>query len=163
MEMKFNSRLKHYTFSEIMNQVVSVKKMFPDTTYEIVGSRHMVNTYVYLKPTEYSDKYKIKLSAYVGKSYVNVFPINPKISRTVNGKKVPHMFKDASLCLFYPEYHEWHHSDKWVETLIPWASLWLFYYEIWLVTGDWLGGGIHGSNDIHQSKIKDSREKTTWM
>lgn len=26
-------------------------------------------------------------------------------------------------------------------TIVPWTSEWLFYYEIWLATGQWHGGG----------------------
>jgi hypothetical protein len=29
-------------------------------------------------------------------------------------------------------------------TILPWISEWLFFYELWLFTGDWLGGG-HGT------------------
>ena len=29
------------------------------------------------------------------------------------------------------------------ETIVPWASLWLYYYEVWHATGEWLGGGEH--------------------
>lgn len=163
MGMKYNIRPKHYTIAEIMNQVFTIKKILPETTYEIVGSKHIVNTYVYLKPTEHSERYRIKLTVHVGKTYVDVSSVSPKINRVVNGKKVPHMYKNETLCLFYPGYNEWHYSDKWMETLIPWASLWLFYYEIWIVTGEWLGGGIHGSDNIHQSEIKDNRESATWM
>jgi hypothetical protein len=28
-------------------------------------------------------------------------------------------------------------------TVIPWISEWLYFYELWLVTGEWLGGGTH--------------------
>ena len=68
-----------------------------------------------------------------------------KLSVYENGKKVPHLYSNGSLCLYYPEYQEWNYRDSWAETLIPWTSLWLFYYEIWKETGNWLGGGIHGS------------------
>jgi hypothetical protein len=27
------------------------------------------------------------------------------------------------------------------EYIVPWISLWLFFYETWLITGEWLGGG----------------------
>lgn len=30
-----------------------------------------------------------------------------------------------------------------VDSVLLWASLWLFFYEVWLATGDWLGGGEH--------------------
>jgi hypothetical protein len=29
------------------------------------------------------------------------------------------------------------------ETILPLASIWLFYYEMWQATGEWLGGGEH--------------------
>jgi hypothetical protein len=29
------------------------------------------------------------------------------------------------------------------DTIVPWLILWLFYYEIWHVTGEWKGGGVH--------------------
>lgn len=31
------------------------------------------------------------------------------------------------------------------ETIVPWASEWLFYFELWLVTKEWMGGGEHPS------------------
>jgi len=27
------------------------------------------------------------------------------------------------------------------DTIVPWTADWLAHYEIWLVTGDWYGGG----------------------
>jgi hypothetical protein len=26
-------------------------------------------------------------------------------------------------------------------TVVPWISEWLLYYELWLFTGEWTGGG----------------------
>jgi hypothetical protein len=28
-------------------------------------------------------------------------------------------------------------------TIIPWTIEWLFFYETWLATGEWHGGGKH--------------------
>jgi hypothetical protein len=28
------------------------------------------------------------------------------------------------------------------DTIVPWTSEWLMYYEIWLATSDWYGGGV---------------------
>jgi hypothetical protein len=46
------------------------------------------------------------------------------------------------LCLFLGN-HEWHESIPIADTLVPWASEWLFFYELWLATGEWLGEGEH--------------------
>jgi transposase InsO family protein len=29
------------------------------------------------------------------------------------------------------------------QTIVPWTSLWLFYFEDWLSEGEWRGGGEH--------------------
>lgn len=62
--------------------------------------------------------------------------------------KIPHLYPNGSLCLYYPDYNEWHANDSWADSIIPWTSLWLYFFELWIATGEWLGGGIHpGSNN----------------
>ena len=29
------------------------------------------------------------------------------------------------------------------QTIVPWAILWLFYFEEWLSSNEWKGGGMH--------------------
>ena len=63
-------------------------------------------------------------------------------------KKPPHVYTDNDLCLFYPKNKEWTKYDYISDKIIPWISTWLYFYEIWDITGEWLGGGKHpGSND----------------
>jgi len=42
------------------------------------------------------------------------------------------------------------------DTIIPWASEWLFHYEIWKVTKTWHGGGHDPSpgkkDDLHANR-----------
>ena len=62
---------------------------------------------------------------------------------------LPHVYFDndniyaSPLCLFDPVAKEWDHSKSIALTTIPWAAEWLFFYEIWLATGKWKGGGRH--------------------
>jgi hypothetical protein len=78
--------------------------------------------------------------------------ISPILELHEEASSLPHTFTGDYLCLYYSDYHEWT-SDKYVaETIVPWISLWLLYYEAWLATGKWLGGGIeHGSGEKKQS------------
>jgi len=62
---------------------------------------------------------------------------------------VPHTYIGDCLCLYYPDYDEWTSAMYIAETIVPWISLWLMYYEAWLATGEWLGGGIK-----HESREK---------
>ena len=40
-------------------------------------------------------------------------------------------------------YSEFNSSKLIANTIIPWTVEWLYYYELWLATGEWLGGGEH--------------------
>jgi hypothetical protein len=43
-------------------------------------------------------------------------------------------------------------------TIVPWLALWLFYYEIWRITGKWLGKGAHAwENDDYRAEEIDPR------
>lgn len=145
MSYKSFFNTKHYTFTELINQVADMKKHYPQTIGQCKKGK--VELTLTLKPTPSSIEYTIKLLAKQNSKAVNIFVINPKINLYVNGKKVPHLYSDGSLCLYYPKYNELSYVDSWAKTLIPWTSLWLFYYEVWKETGEWLGGGIHGKKN----------------
>ena len=133
------------TIADIQQQLNTIKKTFPSAECKQVkcGQGEVI---LKLQPTEYSIEYKDKLIARQGSSSVKVFVVNPRIdchSRN-RGKRVPHLYSDGSLCLYYPPENEWDFRDCWATTIIPWVSLWLYYYEVWMDTGEWLGGGTHG-------------------
>ena len=46
-----------------------------------------------------------------------------------------------NLCLYYPG--EWNSTMNISDTIIPWISEWLYYFEFWSITGKWCGGGKH--------------------
>jgi len=50
-----------------------------------------------------------------------------------------------TLCLFDPHAHpvQWSVEDLLAETTLPWTCEWLLYFEGWLVTRSWEGGGRH--------------------
>lgn len=51
------------------------------------------------------------------------------------------------LCLYMPGTNEWNDEMLIADTFIPWATEWLYYYEIWRMTGKWLGGGHDGKKE----------------
>jgi hypothetical protein len=56
-----------------------------------------------------------------------------------DGKYLPHVFPGDELCLHYPS--EWSAKMPIADTIVPWTSEWLFFYELWLATDEWHGGG----------------------
>lgn len=96
-------------------------------------------------PTPNSATYRIRIDYSIGKS-PKIYVIDPPNLKKAEGKdQLPHVYstKDQQLCLYYPKIGEWTGSMFIAKTLVPWASEWLFFYEIWVLTGEWKGGGIH--------------------
>ena len=55
----------------------------------------------------------------------------------------PHLYANGTLCLYWPQEWSWRYDTLIAETILPWAALWLFYYELWLDCGEWLGPSSH--------------------
>lgn len=142
-------KTKHYTIVELLQQYSAIKKKYSIVNYKL--KRNRIEIVLFLKPTDLSIEYKIRIVARCNSKIVDVFVDDPRIIKYVNGKKTPHLYSNGSLCLYYPNYNEWDYMDLWSDTLIPWTSLWLFYYEIWKETGEWVGGGIHADEYVPMS------------
>jgi hypothetical protein len=73
--------------------------------------------------------------------------LSPDLKKLANGRTLPHVYSSrgtgTQLCLWQPRYEEWDWSMKLTQTYVPWSVEWLFYYEHWLDTNEWLGGGEH--------------------
>lgn len=101
-----------------------------------------------LQPSPLSTEYKVEIEYAIGrlpKSYV----LFPELRSYDEKVKIPHIYEDASgprPCLFLPGNKEWAGNKLISDTIIPWLSLWLFYYEVWLSTKEWLGEGFHPSS-----------------
>lgn len=90
-----------------------------------------------LQPRQFSQRYRV-LVRYKLSSYPTVKIVSPALAA-----KAPHLWKDGSLCLYYPKEKPWQKDMLIAKTIIPWTALWLYYYELWLDTGKWLGPSSH--------------------
>lgn len=41
-------------------------------------------------------------------------------------------------------------------TIVHWAVEWMYYYEIWVSTGKWMGGG-HGNWDVEKTETNNNQ------
>jgi hypothetical protein len=72
----------------------------------------------------------------------------PDLEALAGGNDLPHVYRNPTrLCLFLPGTGEWQPWMRVDQTIVPWSLLWLWYFEEWLATGEWKGGGIHPSKD----------------
>lgn len=124
----------------IEQQIISMKRHFPK--FSLTKGKDNVTWTGDLQPSPASEIYNIKLT-YSLKEWPKVWVIFPELRKRLEGERIPHTFPDDRLCLFYPRAREWTRDMPIAITIVPWTSLWLYHYEIWHATGEWLGGGIH--------------------
>ena len=90
-----------------------------------------------LQPRSLSSKYRVAIS-YKPCCYPKVRVVAPELLPSS-----PHLWKDKTLCLFYPKEQPWRQDMLIAQTILPWTALWLYYYELWLDVGKWLGPSSH--------------------
>lgn len=95
-----------------------------------------------LTPTPLSSTYAVKLR-YSLKESPTVRVLSPALKIRGGEEEIPHLYPDGSLCLYYGKEQEWKRTQFLADTILPWASEYLAHYELWLATGEWLGGGVH--------------------
>ena len=81
----------------------------------------------------------------------HVFIEEPDLILLAKGRPLPHVYSEVPvrLCLYLPEAYEWSADQRLDQTVIPWTALWLFYFEEWLWSGEWRGGGVHPGERPH--------------
>lgn len=144
----------------LYNQLAGLKRDFSFGESKIVNSKTLqwIGT---LKSSPIGDDYKVKLIYELGKN-PNIYVLEPTPLKLVEGRKsLPHVYdhKKQRLCLFYPDWKEWNSSKSIAQTVMVWAIEWLYHYELWLITGEWLGGGtVHGETkkDIIKNEADNS-------
>lgn len=136
--MKIPQYSKYITSCEQLNRLLYD---FPESKGRMTSGTSFVWKYI-LHPCESSDFYNIEIR------YDDAWPcprvyIKTPLALHPDAKELPHVFdgKKQQICLNFTG--EWNKTRAISSYYVPWASEWLFYYETWVITGEWLGGGIH--------------------
>lgn len=130
-------------------QAMRLKADFPDS--DVTLKKHIALTWIgRLQPHASSETYAVKVTYRLeGRPVVTV--LSPHL-RSRNGEALPHVFSGKELCLYRAKYREWNPGMFLAKTIIPWASLWLLYYEVWHVTGKWCGSRQEHPGDGKQKE-----------
>ena len=100
-----------------------------------------------VRPTTLSREYVVQI-AYQRGEVPKVQVLSPNLTKLAGGRDLPHVYRDPlRLCLYLPGSGEWAGHMRIDQTLVPWTSTWLFYFEEWLGSDDWKGGGTHPGAD----------------
>jgi hypothetical protein len=105
-----------------------------------------------LQPGPLTNTYLVEI-AYTIPKRPKVIVLEPELQLHPGADHLPHIYPDGTLCLHM--LHEWRADFAVADTIVPWTSAWLYFYEAWAGTGLWRGEGTHP--DLHQHK--SSQEK----
>jgi len=114
-----------------------------------------------LQPNPLSQTYKVLIIYHMDNYAPDVFILNESLWEISETKEIPHLYdsKKIRLCLYYPSFNEWTYYNNLCTTFISWIALWLYYYEEWLYSGEWKGGGKHP--EVTQDEDKEVKVLNT--
>jgi hypothetical protein len=89
-----------------------------------------------------TEQYRVRIE-YTLSTSPTVWVLSPLLRGRDDDPVLPHVYPGPRPCLYLPGSGEWSPNQFVADTMVPWTSLWLYHYEVWHATGEWLGGGVH--------------------
>ena len=131
----------------LFDQKISLKATYPSSMCEIKGDT--LFWYGKIRPSPLSREYCVLIKFKMWKS-PSVWILGDELQK-LDSPEFPHRYQIdkenqmVEICLYrYREFTTYKFLSK---TIVPWTVEWLYFYELWLATGEWYGGGDHPSTD----------------
>ncbi|MEQ2005254.1 MAG: hypothetical protein ABMA26_00540 [Limisphaerales bacterium] len=119
-------------YHKVVCEQALVRRSFPGLHARIRGQELTCRGRI--QPTEHSAPYRVEIK-YQPWSSPEIRVIEPALKFTSGA----HMYRNDTLCLYDWREQPWQNKWHLHETVIPWVAEWLVFYELFLLTGKWLG------------------------
>jgi hypothetical protein len=127
-----------------------IQERFPFLKTRMVGNRLVCRGKI--QPTETSAVYRVEV-CYKPWSAPKVTVLDP----VIKPETTLHFYKDGTLCLYDWREQPWQKRLRLADTVIPWLAEWLLFYEIYQLTGKWLGpSAMHAAAKVEEPKLDDN-------
>lgn len=142
-----NNYFKKRSSYSILQQRIALLTAYKDGKIKM-SNRNELIWEGYLCPTPLSKRYHVLVYYQVNRR-PKVIVCGDELEK-LDAKDFPHHFhidtnkKAVQICLHLA--HEFNSQKLLADTIIPWTIEWLYYYELWLATGEWHGGGKHNDS-----------------
>lgn len=128
----------------VQTQMRMLLKDYPQSKGTLINGKGQ--WYLTVKPTPKSEEYKLRISFIHGVCPIIEVVKPNNLVRKMEEADFNHIYRDSKhgkqmLCLYAEG--EWTPQKFISKTIVPWAAEWCYFYEVWLDTGKWLGGGYH--------------------
>ena len=130
----------------LLTQKFLLTQSFPAERCFINGNMLLWEGWV--APSAIGRKYHLRVE-YEWRGVPKIFVTQPNLrgiaDSAIPGRDLPHVYSQepVRLCVHLPGSGEWHSAKAIAATLIPWSIGWLSFFEDWVFTNVWSGGGIH--------------------
>ncbi len=133
----------------VMDQARLLRARLPSARVRVPleGRRRVLRATLRVRPAAWCGEYRVHI-AYAYGDRPHVWVQEPRPVKLAHGEVTPHLNEDGTLCLYDPDGGEWGPDRSIADTTVPWTSLWLLYYEDWLITRDWKGGGAPMPDEV---------------
>lgn len=131
----------------LSQRVLELRQLgMPGATVHLIRGRELQFRFS-MTPGRFGRDYDCLLCLRPDSHFPQMFVMTPDLRKLAGSDPIPHTYRHQGpgvlLCLWLPKRREWVPQLKLSETFIPWTGEWLWYFEDWLKTRDWAGGGIH--------------------
>lgn len=143
----------------LLQQKVALCSIYKGSKCSIDKKKNQLFWSGIIKPTAFSKGYKVLMLYKLWES-PKVWVFGNELEK-LDAEDFPHKFdidaeaKMVRICLY--RYSEFNVYKLLANTIIPWTVEWLYFYELWLATGEWLGGGEHPN--VGEEKTDDMVSK----
>ena len=127
----------------LFDQMMTLRAAYPSASCELRnGTLFWMGK---IKPTPLSREYDVAL-IYSDSQVPKVWVLGDSLQK-IDDAGFPHKYdvdvknNMVQICLY--RYREFTKDKFLANTIIPWTVEWLYFYENWLATGEWCGGGEH--------------------
>lgn len=125
-------------------QYFGLKSRYPEGNGELLDHGRRLKWIQVIQPHSLCSRYTVEVRFEQDRSPI-VLVLSPDIQLLAGDRDLPHTYKPVegkpSLCLWWQR--DWNLGMAISDTFLPWAAEWFWFFEHWLVTGEWLGGGSH--------------------
>lgn len=130
----------------LAERAVELRRLnFPGSRVQLMRGRELRFTFS-ISPTSFARLYRCMLVVTRNRSPRMVI-LEPDLGALAAGRPLPHIYRHDGpgtiLCLWLPRKNEWQPQMRLLDTYLAWTAEWLNYFEEWLATGQWEGGGEH--------------------
>jgi hypothetical protein len=97
-----------------------------------------------VQPTLLSRTYTVRITYRVDER-PQIVVRRPNLIDLAHPRRLPHVYRQDPplLCLYMTGKGDWTRKMRLDQTIVPWTALWLFFFEEWLASNEWKGGGEH--------------------